>query len=129
MTGMRAARVAICLAFALATCSTFTGTALGAEDTDSLLAEVLTPERAVQVAFTQNRDLQATLEELGVARAELIAGSTIRNPVADGEIRFPGDPARPFEITVHKTIMDLFQLGNRRKIEMLPTALFQEITG
>jgi outer membrane protein, heavy metal efflux system len=81
-----------------------------------LLEEVLTPERAVQVAFAHNRDLQATLEELGVARAELIAASTVRNPVADGEIRFPGDPARPFEITVHKTIMDLFQLGNRKKM-------------
>jgi outer membrane protein, heavy metal efflux system len=82
----------------------------------TLLQEVLTAERAVQVAFAHNRDLQATLEELGVARAELIAASTVRNPVADGEIRFPGDPARPFEITVHKTIMDLFQLGNRKKM-------------
>lgn len=37
MTGMRAARVAICLAIALATCSTFTGTALGAEDEGELV--------------------------------------------------------------------------------------------
>jgi hypothetical protein len=37
MTGMRAARVAICLALALATCSTFTGTALGAEDEGELV--------------------------------------------------------------------------------------------
>lgn len=81
-----------------------------------MLEEPLTAERAVQVAFAHNRDLQATLEELGVARAELIAASTIRNPVADGEIRFPGDPARPFEITVHKTIMDLLQLGSRKKM-------------
>jgi outer membrane protein, heavy metal efflux system len=81
-----------------------------------MLRETLTVERAVQVAFAHNRDLQATLEELGVARAELIAASTIRNPVADGEIRFPGDPARPFEITLHKTILDLFQLGNRKKM-------------
>jgi outer membrane protein, heavy metal efflux system len=81
-----------------------------------LLAEVLTAEGAVQVAFAHNRDLQATLEELGVARADLIAASTVRNPVAEGEMRFPGDPVRPFEIALHKTIIDLFQLGNRKKM-------------
>jgi cobalt-zinc-cadmium efflux system outer membrane protein len=81
-----------------------------------MLLEPLTPERAVQVAFAHNRDLQATLEELGLARAELIAASTVRNPVADGEVRFPGEPARPFEIALHKTVMDLFQLGNRKKL-------------
>ena len=37
MTGMRAARVGICLALALATLSTFTGTALGAEDEGELV--------------------------------------------------------------------------------------------
>jgi cobalt-zinc-cadmium efflux system outer membrane protein len=81
-----------------------------------LLQEVVTPDRAVQIAFAHNRDLQATLEELGIARADLIAASTIRNPIADGEIRFPGEPAKPFEIAIHKTVMDLFQLGNRKKL-------------
>jgi hypothetical protein len=37
MTGMRAARVGICLVLALATLSTFTGTALGAEDEGELV--------------------------------------------------------------------------------------------
>jgi cobalt-zinc-cadmium efflux system outer membrane protein len=82
----------------------------------SLLEEELTPERAVRIAFAHNRDLQATLEELGVARADLIAASTVRNPVAEGELRFPGDPVKPFEISIHKTIIDLFQLGNRKRM-------------
>lgn len=82
----------------------------------AMLEAPLTPERAVQVAFAHNRDLQATLEELGLARAELIAASTIRNPVADGEIRFPGDPAKPFEIAIAQTIVDFFQLGSRKKM-------------
>ena len=82
----------------------------------ALLEEELTPEGAVRIAFAHNRDLQATLEELGVARADLIAASTVRNPVAEGELRFPGDPVRPFEISIHKTIIDLFQLGNRKKM-------------
>lgn len=82
----------------------------------ALLQEELTADRAVRVAFANNRDLQATLEELGVARAELIAASTIRNPILDGEIRFPGDPKKPFELAIGHTIVDLFQIRNRRKL-------------
>jgi len=82
----------------------------------ALLQEPVTADRAVQIAFAHNRDLQATLEELGLARAELIRASTIRNPIADGEIRFPGEPAKPFEISIHQTIVDIFQLGNRKKL-------------
>src|SRR5688500_8460147 len=41
----------------------------------ALLQDDLTADRAVQIAFAHNRDLQATLEGLGVARAELIAAS------------------------------------------------------
>src|SRR2546426_8328290 len=32
-------------------------------------------------------DVQATLEELGIARADLIAASTIRNPIFEGEMK------------------------------------------
>lgn len=76
----------------------------------------LTADRAVQIAFANNRDLQATLEELGLARAELIGASTIRNPLFDGEVRFPGDPRKPFEIALSQTLIDIFQLGNRKRL-------------
>jgi outer membrane protein, heavy metal efflux system len=78
------------------------------------LAGDLTVERAVEIALANNRDLLATLEELGVARADLIAASTVRNPVLDGEVRFPGRPSRPFEIALMQTLVDLFQLRQRR---------------
>jgi cobalt-zinc-cadmium efflux system outer membrane protein len=81
-----------------------------------LLARELTVERAVEIALANNRDLLATLEEMGVARADLIAASTIRNPVLDGEILFPGDPRNPFEIGITQTLIDLFQLRKRRAI-------------
>src|SRR5918999_112445 len=76
----------------------------------------LTAERAVEIALASNRDLLATLEELGVARADFIAASTVRNPVLEGEVRFPGRPVRPFEIAVMQTLIDLFQLGRRRAL-------------
>ncbi|MEO5761168.1 MAG: TolC family protein [Vicinamibacteria bacterium] len=81
-----------------------------------LLQEELTADRAVQVAFANNRDLQATLEELGIARAELIGASTIRNPLVHAEIRFPGDPVKPFELGLTKSLLDLLQLGGRKKL-------------
>jgi outer membrane protein, heavy metal efflux system len=76
----------------------------------------LTADRAVAVAFANNRDLQATLEELGIARADLIQASQIRNPIFDGEFRFPGSPARPLELSVMQTLLDLIQLPARRKL-------------
>ena len=82
----------------------------------SLLQEELTADRAVQVAFANNRDLQATLEELGIARAELIAQSTIRNPLVHAEVRFPADPVKPFELGLTKSLVDLLQLGSRKKL-------------
>ena len=79
----------------------------------TLLESELTADRAVEIALANNRDLLATLEGMGVARADLIAASTIRNPVLDGELRFPGNP---FELAVTQTLVDLFQLSRRRAL-------------
>ncbi len=81
-----------------------------------LLEGELTVERAVEIALANNRDLLATLEGLGVARADLIAASTLRNPVFDGEVGFPGDPSNPFQIGITQTLIDLFQLRGRRAL-------------
>jgi cobalt-zinc-cadmium efflux system outer membrane protein len=81
-----------------------------------LLEGELTVERAVEAALANNRDLLATLEELGVARADLIAASTVRNPVFDGEVRFPGNPKNPFEIGITQALIDLIQLRSRRAL-------------
>jgi outer membrane protein, heavy metal efflux system len=81
-----------------------------------LLEGELTAERAVEIALANNRDLLATLESLGVARADLIAASTVRNPVLDAEVFFPGDPSNPFEIGITQTLVDLFQLRKRRAL-------------
>ena len=81
-----------------------------------LLQGELTADRAVGIAFANNRDLQATLEELGIARADLLQASQVRNPVFDGELRFPGSPAKPFELSVTQTLLDLIQLPARRRL-------------
>ncbi len=80
-----------------------------------LLQEELTADRAVQIAFAHNRDLQATLEELGVARADLLAATRIRNPLFHIEARFPGDPKIPIEFGVAQTLVDLLNRGSRKR--------------
>jgi outer membrane protein TolC len=45
-----------------------------------LLAKPLTPDSAVQIALLNNRGLQASLSELGVAEADLVQSGRIRNP-------------------------------------------------
>src|SRR4028118_2034510 len=94
-----------------------------------LLEGELTADPAVETALAHNRDPLASPAErgatrallaspggLGVARADLIAASTIRNPVLDGEVLFPGNPGNPFEIGITQTLLDLFQLRKRRAV-------------
>ena len=81
-----------------------------------LLHEELTADRAVQIAFANNRDVQATLEELGIARGELLAAGTIRNPLFHAEIRFANDATNPIEIGLAQTLIDLIQLKSRKRM-------------
>lgn len=78
-----------------------------------LLQQPLDADRAVQVALANNRDIQATLEELGIARAEYLEVFLPRNPVLDANIRFPG---RPYEVGLTQTIIDLLQFRSRRAL-------------
>jgi outer membrane protein TolC len=47
---------------------------------DELLAQPLTADSAVQIALLNNRSLQATYQELGIAEAELVQASRLPNP-------------------------------------------------
>lgn len=85
------------------------------EHVRALFAEALTADRAVEVALWNNRDLQADLAGLGIARADLLEASLPRNPVASFEIRSPS-PIRPFEIAIMQTLLDLIQLPRRKRI-------------
>ena len=76
----------------------------------------LDADRAVAIAMRNNPRLQVILAELGIARADLIAASTIPNPVFGYETRFPGSPYRPYEITLAQSLVDLIQLPRRRAL-------------
>lgn len=80
----------------------------------SLLQGELDAERAVAVALRNNPQVQVMLSELGVARADLMEASTIRNPIVSGELRFPARPYHPLEVALAQSLFDLVQLPRRR---------------
>jgi len=82
----------------------------------ALLEGELTADRAVAVALTNSPRLQATLAGLGIARADLLQASVVRNPLFELEIRFPRDPFRPYELRLAQTLVDLIQLPRRRAL-------------
>ncbi len=82
----------------------------------TLLQDELTADNAVAVAMANSPRLQATLAELGIARADLWQASVVRNPLFEAELRFPRDPIRPFELRLAETLVDLIQLPRRRTL-------------
>lgn len=73
-------------------------------------------DQAVEVALTTNRDLLAALEELGLARADLMAARTVRNPIVDGEYHLPGSRFTPYEVAITQTLVDFLRLRRRRAV-------------
>lgn len=53
---------------------------------EALLRDPLTVDRAVQVAVLNNRDLRITLEDLGVAQADLVQAGLLENPTLGLEL-------------------------------------------
>src|SRR5947199_4677473 len=79
----------------------------------SLLRHPLTADAAVQVALLNNRNLQATYEELGIAQADLLEAGLLRNPIFTFERRFPG---QALEMDLLKEFIDILLLPLRKRI-------------
>lgn len=82
----------------------------------AMLQDELTADEAVAIAMVNSPRLQVALAELGIARADLIEASTITNPVLEIEIRFPGEPYRPYELRLAQSLIELIQLPRRRAL-------------
>ncbi|MEO8338699.1 MAG: TolC family protein [Nitrospirota bacterium] len=54
-----------------------------------LLKRPLTVSSAVQIALLNNRGLQVTFEEIGIAQANVIEAVTLPNPSVDFDVQFP----------------------------------------
>lgn len=82
----------------------------------ALLQHELTVDDAVQVALLNNRELQATYEDLGIAQADLVQAGLLSNPFIMGEVRFPSHPKTPFEIDVGADFLDVLLRPLRKRV-------------
>ncbi len=83
-----------------------------------LLAGELTPDTAVEMAFLNNRSLQATFEEIGIAQADLVQAGLLRNPEFAASWRFPdrGPRQTDAEYAVSENFLELLILPLRKKM-------------
>ena len=85
---------------------------------ESLLATNLTADAAVQIALLNNPELYASLEELGVARAELIEAGLLSNPSLGAALGFPIDfsSGTKQEYSLAGNFLELVMLPLRRSL-------------
>lgn len=83
-----------------------------------LLECKLTADTAAQIALLNNRDLQATLAEIGISQADLIEAGLLANPTFDGMARFPNSPssAANLEGALAQDFLDLLILPLRKRV-------------
>ena len=85
---------------------------------DSLLAAPLTADAAVQVALLNNRRLQATYEDLGVAQAMVVQAGLLSNPAFGARLGWPLAEAGPPDLgfSVAFGLLDALQIPLRRSV-------------
>src|SRR5579859_3921596 len=83
-----------------------------------LMARPLTADSAAQIALLNNRHIQATLEDIGIAQAELVQAGLLKNPVFDLAIRFPNrSPSKTYlDLSVASDFIELFLIPARKKL-------------
>ncbi|EDY20764.1 outer membrane efflux protein [Chthoniobacter flavus Ellin428] len=84
----------------------------------ALLKKPLNVDRAVQVALLNNRDLLATLEDVGVSAADLREAGLWKNPSINLSLRFPDRPpsATDAEEGVAFDLLDLLMIPLRKRV-------------
>lgn len=82
-----------------------------------LLKDELTADAVARVALVNNRELQATLQDLGIAQADLAQASRLSNPDFHGFLRFPDrEPkGKNYEVSVFQDFLDILIRPLRKK--------------
>jgi outer membrane protein TolC len=86
------------------------------QEVKKLLAVPLTPDAAVQIALLNNRGLQATYAELGIAESDLVQAGRLRNPGFLFE-RLSGGNVVEIERTFFFDLMGLLTMPVRTDLE------------
>ena len=81
--------------------------------TRALLEHDLGVEEVVELALLNNHRVQATFEELGLARSDLLQARLPRNPMLGIDIR---SPEQAFELSLMQSLISLLQIPRRRAV-------------
>ncbi|MDH3579475.1 MAG: TolC family protein [Hyphomicrobiales bacterium] len=84
----------------------------------SLLSRQLAPASAVQIALLNNKSLQASYAEVGIAQANLVQAGLLRNPVFDGAVTWFNDAGGTPNLAfgVAWSFVDLLQRPKRKAV-------------
>ncbi len=81
-----------------------------------LLAHPLTQDSALQIAFLNNPSLQATLENIGIAQADLVQAGLLKNPTFSASWRFPNAPGQTdAEYALAQDFLEILLIPLRKK--------------
>jgi cobalt-zinc-cadmium efflux system outer membrane protein len=85
---------------------------------NGLLTDDLSVEDAVKISLLHNPDLQAEFQELGIAKADLLQATLIKNPTFEGHARFPNDDDGDVntEFVFMQDVMDVILMPLRRRV-------------
>ena len=84
---------------------------------EKLLSRPLTPETAVEVALLNNRELQSTYADLGIAQANVVQAMLWKNPILDGMVTQPykgGAPDYGFNLAL--SVIDILYVPLRKGV-------------
>lgn len=78
----------------------------------------LTPDSAIQIALLNNPKIQATFEEIGIARADLVEAGLLSNPSFSLEIRYPHIKSLQtnIEYLLTSSLLDVFLIPLRTRL-------------
>lgn len=82
----------------------------------ALLAHELTPRSAAEIALLNNRSLQAELENLGIAQAEVVHASRVMNPVLVGSPRFSDRSGTNLDLGITQNLLQLLVRPARKQL-------------
>jgi len=83
-----------------------------------LLRSPLTTTSAVRIALLNNRGLQATFEDIGLAQADLLEARTVPNPRLDVSARFPDKPPSGTDVewSIAQNFLNILMIPLKTKI-------------
>lgn len=81
-----------------------------------MLSQDLTPDTAAQIALLHNQNLQATYEDLGVARADLVQAGLLANPVFEWLRKAHDGDTKTVELAVGQNFLSILMIPLRRKV-------------